>query len=254
MELNKRLLDDKNSNSPKKEAPPPPLIVTKTNEKFQGRPLSDHHQQSEIGKEPHKNKAICGSPLSKHSPTNRSRDTVNNSTKITDVDKRDSKQNSEGHESVTVIEESPPTATRKTRPRRAAIAANRSIPIQLEHESPSSSGGSGQRGTKKTDEITLLRERRKLFLTPSSSFPGPQSSPTQNSASAKTTPAKVDPEELSDYDANESSASKPFVPVSKTYARKRLSMTARLVSANTASAQPSKKPRKNERSDDPFWM
>lgn len=65
----------------------------------------------------------------------------------------------------------------------------------------------------------------------------------QNSASAKTTPAKVDHEELSDYDANESSASKPFVPVSKTYARKRLSMTARLVSANTASAQPSKKPR-----------
>lgn len=82
VELNKRLLDDKNSNNPKKEAPPPPLIVTKTNEKFQGRPLSDHHQQSEIGKEPHKNKAICGSPLSKHSPTNRSRDTVNNSTKV----------------------------------------------------------------------------------------------------------------------------------------------------------------------------
>ncbi|KAI9564514.1 hypothetical protein GHT06_008253 [Daphnia sinensis] len=240
MEQNKRLLDDMNANNLKKEAPSPSLTVTTTNEKFQRRPLSDHHQQLEKGKESHKNKATCGSPLSNLSPTNRSRDTVNNSSKITDVDKRDIKQNSEVHESVTVIEESPPTAMRKIRPRRAAVAANRSFPIQLEHESSSSSGSSGQRVPKKPDEMSSFRERRKLFLSPS---PGPPRSPTQNSVLAKTTPAKADREELSDYDADESSARKPFAPVSKTYARKRLSMTARLVSANTASAQPSKKPR-----------
>ncbi|XP_059353608.1 myosin heavy chain, striated muscle-like [Daphnia carinata] len=248
VELNQRTLDDKDLNDLKKKAPSPPLAVTTTNEKFQRRPLSDHHQQLERGKESKKNKAICGTPLMNRSPTNRSRDTVNNSTKITDVDKRDSRQNHEVHASVTVIEESPPAAIRKTRPRRAVVVANRSFPIQLEHESPSSCDSNGQRGTKKPDEISSFRERRKLFLTPS---PGPSRSPTQNSRSVNTTPAKADKEELSDHDVSASSTTKPFAPVSKTYARKRLSMTARLVSANTASAQPSKKPRISTPVDSP---
>lgn len=84
MELSKRPVDDNNyASGPRNEVPASPLTIQK--EKLNSRPLNDYHHQLQMEKESHKNKANFGISSGKLSPINRSKDTLNDSSKVNNV-------------------------------------------------------------------------------------------------------------------------------------------------------------------------
>ncbi|XP_046643800.1 restin homolog isoform X5 [Daphnia pulicaria] len=246
--LSKRFVNDnQNSNAQRNEMLSAPSVVT--NEEFQRRPLNDCRTQLETGKTSHKNQYINSeSPSSELGLANCLEDTVNISSKNKAADKRGSETLATDGENkpVEIVEESPPSVTRKAATRSAAAAAKRPLSvIKIECEYSSNTSSNEQRATEINNEAYAIRGRKKLVPTPSPPYAFPTPSPisvdNKHVQQNPKSPAKVvrARKEEAQVSANDSFSATPFPPAKQTYARKRLSMTARTCKTNSSPVPPS---------------
>ncbi|XP_046448912.1 uncharacterized protein LOC124197465 [Daphnia pulex] len=149
-----------------------------------------------------------------------------------DTDKRDSKTVAMDEDGIKIIEEPPPSATRKAPTRSAAVAEKRSLSVQKENEH--SSRTSSNEPTDINNEAYAIRGRQKLVPSPPCNFPMPMlilEDCLRVRQNPKTARARKDESQISDDDSYSFTAT-PFLSAKQNDAPEYLSMNARTCQTN----------------------